>query len=180
MWIIVWPTMDAFVRRLSKPESDNESSATASASPYESCAEHASKRRRIDVVKNSESEDSDLNHEGYNDHSFADASYKLSVPGSETVPDHTTDFENALPPTQTDEDAIEEYEQFKSSQAAPEDEKSPEKPNFTWLKNRSSIYVDAFNLALDTVLEEETKLFTAKELEVFERWKDLSYEAQYL
>ena len=45
---------------------------------------------------------------------------------------------------------------------------------------RSSIYVDAFNLALDTVLEDEAHLFSRAERCVFEQWKVLGYEAQYL
>ncbi|KAK6358549.1 hypothetical protein TWF730_007878 [Orbilia blumenaviensis] len=45
---------------------------------------------------------------------------------------------------------------------------------------RSSIYVDAFNLALDTVLEEEGYLFDEGEHEFFERYRALDYEAQYL
>ncbi|CAK7271917.1 hypothetical protein SEPCBS119000_004852 [Sporothrix epigloea] len=45
---------------------------------------------------------------------------------------------------------------------------------------RSSIYVDAFNIALDTVLEQEGHLFSEKERAVFSAWRGLDYEAQYL
>ncbi|KIH89717.1 fanconi-associated nuclease 1 [Sporothrix brasiliensis 5110] len=45
---------------------------------------------------------------------------------------------------------------------------------------RSSIYVDAFNIALDTVLEQEEHLFNEKEKAVFSAWRSLDYEAQYL
>lgn len=90
-----------------------------------------------------------------------------------------TDVENALPPTQADEAALEAYEEYKSSQASVKDEPS-EKLKPLWIKGRSSIYVDAFNLALDTVLEEETKLFDDRELDVFNQWKALDYESQYL
>ena len=48
------------------------------------------------------------------------------------------------------------------------------------MRGRSSIYVDAFNLALETVLEEESHLFNEPELAVFDNWKALDYEAQYL
>lgn len=90
-----------------------------------------------------------------------------------------TDVENTLPATQTDEAALEAYEEYKSSQASVKDEPSENlKP--LWIKGRSSIYVDAFNLALDTVLEEETKLFDGRELDVFNQWKALDYESQYL
>ncbi|ODA78332.1 hypothetical protein RJ55_05713 [Drechmeria coniospora] len=98
--------------------------------------------------------------------------------------DGTTEVENVLPPTQTDDKAIAEYEMesLKSSQknavgdeGAITDRKAP-----LWVKGRSSIYVDAFNLALDTVLEEEAHLFDDRETEVFRRWKQLNYETQYL
>lgn len=49
-----------------------------------------------------------------------------------------------------------------------------------WVRGKSSIYVDAFNLALDTVLEDETHLFDGKEMAVFDQWRGLDYEAQYL
>ncbi|KFY16093.1 hypothetical protein V492_01568 [Pseudogymnoascus sp. VKM F-4246] len=45
---------------------------------------------------------------------------------------------------------------------------------------RRSIYVDAFNLALETVLDEESHLFDKNEGRVFIEWRGLSYEAQYL
>jgi Fanconi-associated nuclease 1 len=50
----------------------------------------------------------------------------------------------------------------------------------SWTKEKSSIYVDAFNLALDAVLEDEGHLFDEKEMEVFSQWRSLEYEAQYL
>lgn len=90
-----------------------------------------------------------------------------------------TDVENALPPAQSDEAAFDAYEEYKSSQISAKKETS-EKAKPLWMKGRSSIYVDAFNLALDTVLEEEAKLFDERELSVFDQWKALDYEAQYL
>lgn len=91
-----------------------------------------------------------------------------------------TDFENAMAPTDGGTKAIEEYEAIKSSQASAEDEDATEKAEPRWVKGRSSIYLDAFNLALDTVLEEESHLFDDKENEVFRQWRGLDYEAQYL
>jgi len=44
----------------------------------------------------------------------------------------------------------------------------------------SSIYVDAFNYALDTVLQDEAYLFSDSEVEVFAKYRSLDYEAQYL
>ena len=82
-----------------------------------------------------------------------------------------TDLESALPPVRTDKEAIEEYETMRA-----QDRMSARK----WTRGKTSIYVDAFNLALDTVLEEEGSLFEGAEAAVFESWRKLSYEAQYL
>lgn len=91
-----------------------------------------------------------------------------------------TDVENALPPAQSEEAAIAEYETLKLSQSAPEGASVSEKIRPLWIKGRSSIYVDAFNLALDIVLEEESSLFDVRELDVFRQWRELPYESQFL
>ncbi|RPB19861.1 coiled-coil domain-containing protein MTMR15 [Terfezia boudieri ATCC MYA-4762] len=44
----------------------------------------------------------------------------------------------------------------------------------------SSLYTDAFNLALNTVLAEEFHLFSEQETEIFQKYRLLPYEAQYL
>lgn len=90
-----------------------------------------------------------------------------------------TDVENVLPPTPYDETALEEYEAFKSSQPSHAVKEESSKNATSIPRWKSSIYVDAFNLALDTVLNEESGLFNEKEMEVFKQWKDLPYEAQY-
>jgi len=92
---------------------------------------------------------------------------------------HFTELESALAPVRTDKEAIEEYEALKASGEAPVDLKERLHQR-SWTKGKSSIYVDAFNLALETVLEDEVHLFDEKELEVFEQWRSLDYEAQYL
>ncbi|KAI4144625.1 MAG: hypothetical protein LQ340_006579, partial [Diploschistes diacapsis] len=86
-------------------------------------------------------------------------------------PGSQTDLESALPPVNTDKQAIEEYETM-----GPQNRLKFRK----WTKGKTSIYVDAFNLALDTVLEEEGDLFDEAELAVFDNWRNSSYEAQYL
>ncbi|KAF2498357.1 hypothetical protein BU16DRAFT_504587 [Lophium mytilinum] len=93
---------------------------------------------------------------------------------------HKTDLESALPPISTDEEAIEEYEAFKASQDQEAANAEGRLSTRTWIRGKSSIYVDAFNLALETVLDEESHLFDEAEMTVFERWRDLDYEAQYL
>ncbi|EEP77022.1 conserved hypothetical protein [Uncinocarpus reesii 1704] len=93
-----------------------------------------------------------------------------------------TELETCLPPIKTYQQAIDEYEASKASDL-------PESKNFglqeryenrSWIKGRSSIYVDAFNLALQCVLDEEVHLFDSKEMALFDHWKALPYESQYL
>ena len=93
-------------------------------------------------------------------------------------------IESALPEVKLDEQAIEEYEAFKSSQGDGENN-VVEGAKFRldsrqWIRGKTSIYVDAFNLALHTVLEEESHLFDEKERLVFNQWDLLGYEAQFL
>ena len=159
--------MDAFVQRMPPAQRQRGRSDDV---PLE---ERTVKRRKRDEV-----EDVSTEAEG----SATETRNSAEADGSRRGSVGTTDVENALPPTQTDEVAIEEYELFQRAhrdRGGDADRGSgEERPQ--WIKGRSSIYVDAFNLALDTVLDEESQLFSADELEVFRQWRDLSYEAQYL
>ncbi|KAF1840043.1 uncharacterized protein K460DRAFT_323908 [Cucurbitaria berberidis CBS 394.84] len=94
--------------------------------------------------------------------------------------EHKTNLESALPPVKTGEEAIEEYEAFKASQEDSTVGVEERLEKRAWVRGKSSLYVDAFNLALDTVLEEESHLFDEAETEVFRIWRDLIYDAQYL
>jgi fanconi-associated nuclease 1 len=78
-------------------------------------------------------------------------------------------FEEPLAAIEATDEVIED------SFGAADEAASDEKPLY-----RSSIYVDAFNIALDTVLEHEEHLFNEKEKAVFAAWRGLDYEAQYL
>jgi Fanconi-associated nuclease 1 len=117
--------------------------------------------------------------------SDADDDVKLEAEIEAAVPPKT-DLESALPPVNTDKEAIEEYEAFKTSQnevIKTEEGIEGAEERFgdrKWARGKSSIYVDAFNLALDTVLDEESHLFDEAEMEVFKQWRDTEYEAQYL
>ena len=91
-----------------------------------------------------------------------------------------TDLESALPVVKTDKDAIAEYEVMKAAEQATPRGLQGRLDNSGWARGKSSIYVDAFNLALETVLEDEGHLFSEKEMEVFGQWRNLEYEAQYL
>ncbi|KAI4173043.1 MAG: hypothetical protein LQ343_003153 [Gyalolechia ehrenbergii] len=89
-----------------------------------------------------------------------------------------TELESALPPVKTDKGAIAEYE---ATRAADDNlDLQGRLGQRKWVQGKSSIYVDAFNLALETVLDEESHLFDEPEMAVFQRWKGLSYEGQYL
>lgn len=94
--------------------------------------------------------------------------------------EHKTDLESALPQVDTGDDAIKAYEAYKAeeeSKTAGTDERLEKR---SWVRGKSSLYVDAFNLALDTVLDEEGHLFDEAETEVFRTWREIGYEAQYL
>lgn len=91
-----------------------------------------------------------------------------------------TEIECALPSVRTDKEAIADYESTRdvgdgSSLGLGE---RVEARNLS--RGRCSIYVDAFNLALEAVLEDEGHLFDEVETEVFKQWRALNYEAQYL
>jgi Fanconi-associated nuclease 1 len=111
----------------------------------------------------------------------------LEVVKGEPEPDlpiRLTGLESALGPIDTDQDAIDEYESSQAAKAEAEETADDESLNRLksrkWIRGMNSIYVDAFNVALDTVLEEEAHLFNEAEHTVFQTWKDLSYQAQYL
>lgn len=88
-----------------------------------------------------------------------------------------TELETSLPAIKTDEDAIEEYETLQNDKKIGLHVRLRDG---AWQKGKSSIYVDAFNLALETVLDEESHLFNEAEMEIFTQWRELSYESQYL
>jgi Fanconi-associated nuclease 1 len=169
--------MDAFVRRLPRDKNDRPSPALTDVKQ----AESPRKRVKREEIPDSESE-------GAEPQSFDLETSPRSKPGrrshadgeDEVKRDGVTDIEVALPSAGDDENAIEEYEAFKASQSSAAEDGPQSKPSQTWVRASSSIYVDAFNLALDTVLDEESPLFSDREMMVFRQWKELSYEAQYL
>jgi Fanconi-associated nuclease 1 len=98
----------------------------------------------------------------------------------ERLPQRPTELESALAPVKTDKEAIAEYESMRVAEQDTSGDAQKRLDQRSWTKGKSSIYVDAFNLALETVLEDEGHLFDEKEMEVFNQWKRLEYEAQYL
>jgi Fanconi-associated nuclease 1 len=142
--------------------------------PLQSADEHPRKKQKLKDVERYDDTD-----ESRND---LDLIKDERVDTEPTI--RLTGLESALAPIKTDQDAIDEYE---SSQIKGEsglettDDKSLDRlKSRKWIQGKSSIYVDAFNVALDTVLEEEAHLFNEAEHEVFQSWKALSYQAQYL
>lgn len=114
---------------------------------------------------------------------------KPSIPDSDvesdeedTVHDSSTKtgLEAALPDIRTDQKAIGEYEAQRTAEQAERDAREGRFQDQNWTKGKSSIYVDAFNLALETVLDEENHLFDDAEKALFGYWRKLGYEAQYL
>lgn len=92
-----------------------------------------------------------------------------------------TELESALPAVKTDKEAIAEYEATRAAEAAEAGLNLQGRlGQRKWVQGKSSIYVDAFNLALETVLDEESHLFDEAEMAVFQRWRSMSYEGQYL
>ena len=91
-----------------------------------------------------------------------------------------TELESALAPVKTDKEAITEYELMRVAGEVIATNLKERLDTRNWAKGRSSIYVDAFNLALEIVLEDEAHLFDKVEIEVFNQWKALDYDAQYL
>lgn len=196
--------MDRFVKRTRPSQTANTRPALAAGwtNTKKRLETPPTKKRRIDQVKQKdETEDDDsftaLNNDEDED-SFLSAQSRDSPlirdakTGSLDVEDgdatdnvpaahHHTALEDSLPEVKVDDDIIEEYEKLKSSQVE-DGEVSAETRLQTrkWVRGQSSIYVDAFNLALDTVLQDEAHLFDEKENCVFENWRALSYEAQYL
>ncbi|KAI5862102.1 VRR-NUC domain-containing protein [Durotheca rogersii] len=115
-----------------------------------------------------------------------DDSERSDPEAEEIAPRRPTAIESSLPEVKSGREALQEYEAFKASQNDDDDaDASVASPTSRlnsrkWVKGKTSIYVDAFNLALDTVLDEESHLFNAREMYIFDQWKGLDYAAQYL
>ncbi|KAL4725971.1 hypothetical protein ACLX1H_006647 [Fusarium chlamydosporum] len=173
--------MDAFVTRLPKPQSQLRGQIRPDSvdSPSQ---ERPSKRAKRQGSPDSDSDQSHHAHDEPSPRKRPVNNNSIDNENEDGGNSRPTDIESALPPAAEGKEAIEEYEAMKSSQATAEDgdDGTTEKTKPLWIKGRSSIYVDAFNLALDTVLEEESHLFDEKESEIFKQWRDLGYEAQYL
>lgn len=179
--------MDRFIHRSRRNKTESQ---PAIPSVHSNQEEPPRKRCRIEEVKDSDDED----EESASTYANLDDEDEPIVKGraaegggvdsdidneEQPRPTHQTAFESSLPAVATDKKAIDEYEAMRASQGDPDDP-SVRMDNRQWVRGKSSIYVDAFNLALDTVLQDESHLFDAREMSVFGQWRGLSYEAQYL
>jgi len=135
-------------------------------------------------------DDASIRDSGDDDIPRSPKSFREEIPDSEEDPEsdsdeepkgqRITELESALAPVKTDKEAIAEYEAMRQDEGIIPDDLKSRLDERKWTKGKTSIYVDAFNLALDTVLEDEGHLFDEKEQEVFKQWRALEYEQQYL
>ncbi|TDZ24433.1 Fanconi-associated nuclease 1-like protein [Colletotrichum orbiculare MAFF 240422] len=170
--------MDAFVQRLPRPSQQSPARSPTRPSKPSPLGERPAKKARIEVP-DSDDEDEESATEDADTSGFTVNDVSDGEDDSGRHVRHTA-IEDALPPIQADKEAIEEYELMRSSQVSAVSEKELSQKDRKWVRGKSSIYVDAFNLALDTVLADESHLFDEKECRVFEEWSKLDYEAQYL
>ncbi|KAK3363090.1 VRR-NUC domain-containing protein [Lasiosphaeria hispida] len=192
--------MDRFVKR-PKPSGSRSPLASSSVNSSRKQDGPPAKKPRVDQVRDSEDDDDDSSRAEYDgdDGGMAVAhrqALKIDQNGDDSefdeddlsMPHRKTAIESSLPAVPTDKAAIKEYEVIRASQASQSSQPKQDTESGTaarlenrqWVRGKSSIYVDAFNLALDTVLEDEAHLFDKKERRVFEQWRNLGYEAQYL
>lgn len=94
----------------------------------------------------------------------------------EHITSSQTQLESSLAPISADSGAISKYETENRIDKSSQNSHAKQE----WAKGESSIYVDAFNLALDSVMKDEAHLFDDAEKAVFNQWKQLSYPSQYL
>lgn len=185
--------MDAFLKKASSSgRSTPQRTSSLKEKPAQLAEEHPKKK-----LKREETYKSDADSDEYHIHtpplrprpslqrtdtpdSPADDDVAMKSETEDTQASMPTAIENSLPEIQSDKLAIEEYEKFKASQGDDTGDASSRLNSRAWVRGKSSLYVDAFNLALDTVLGEEAHLFDDKEKRVFEEWGSLSYEAQFL
>ncbi|KAI1083161.1 VRR-NUC domain-containing protein [Whalleya microplaca] len=180
--------MDAFVKKKPKPAKYNTSEDDRRVE------EPPSKRVKRDQSYESD-EDSDQHRPKYDsslkplpriqredttDSTFDNVSAEQSETDTDAHPPRRTAIESALPEVKSTKEALEEYENFRASQGDGTDTAAERLESRKWVRGKNSIYVDAFNLALGTVLDEESHLFDEKERHIFDQWNALNYEAQYL
>ena len=146
----------------------------------------AKRLKRLDSTETSLSRGESQDDDDGNTSAYAE--YPREIPDSEAEEDEDdvspdafrqTAIESALPSIRVNKEAIAEYEAARAAESEVLDFHGRLRQR-KWVPGKSSIYVDAFNLALETVLDDESHLFDETEMAVFEKWRSLSYEGQYL
>lgn len=199
--------MDAFVKRLPVGSAAQSTARKSPAAATPKSPKRPAKRLKREEVGNSNNDDDGSDDEAEDslyhpsragspvrqlesrgrlvaDHDFSrEDSPGLGADGDR--PPRPTAIESSLPAIISDEEAIQQYESFKASQqsevdADQKDSAASRLDSRKWVRGKSSLYVDAFNLALDTVLDEESQLFDCRESAVFQKWRALPYESQFL
>ncbi|KAH8676029.1 VRR-NUC domain-containing protein [Xylariales sp. PMI_506] len=173
--------MDSFIQRAN---SSNGDQIQATGRGRKACPqEPPSKRLKQEIA------DSDEDPDGYMSYgSLSGPTLRIHIEDTLASEDadpneqfvQPTAIESSLPEIKSDKEAIEEYETFRASQGEKSSDVATRFSKREWVKGKSSLYVDAFNLALTTVLDDESHLFDEKERAIFDSWEKLSYEAQYL
>jgi len=162
-------------RRIKHPKSTNFDDDGASSSPRPA---KRSKQSETDDTSDYESRPSSPKP---TPRDIPDPDADVDEKGAEVLSSgRQTDLESALPPIKTDKEAVEEYEAQRAAEEAEAADAEGRLRDRKWTRGKSSIYVDAFNMALETVLVDECHLFDEAETAVFSYWQALSYEAQYL
>ncbi|KAI1107836.1 VRR-NUC domain-containing protein [Jackrogersella minutella] len=184
--------MDAFVKRLN-PASVQKSSRSNSKPDQVSDEPPIKKAKREEVYDSDDDLDQDIRTRSPSlkplpstrglDAAAPRHSEDSTPDQSETEaePPRRTAIENSLPEVKSGKEALEEYENFRASQEDHDTTSAASRlDSRKWVRGKTSLYVDAFNLALGTVLDEESHLFDEKEMCIFDQWNRLAYEAQFL
>lgn len=114
------------------------------------------------------------------DPSVLAAEGEIAVEDEPPFSNSQTELESTLPAIEPDTLTVEGYERLETVDDVEEPDFLQRLQEGKWRKGKSSIYVDAFNLALQTVLDEEAHLFNEAEMELFRQWRGMSYQSQYL
>ncbi|KAI0125730.1 coiled-coil domain-containing protein MTMR15 [Xylariales sp. AK1849] len=179
--------MDAFVQRKGAKNRLQKSPSSKGKGKDRSRHEPPAKRVKREVPDSGEDSDGDLSDQrslkplsSVSREDTAASGFGDVQSDDESHSQRPTAIESSLPEIKSDKEAIEEYETFRASQGDKPSDATSRFVNREWVRGKSSLYVDAFNLALSTVLDDESHLFDDKERALFDYWANSSYEAQYL
>ncbi|KAI1345236.1 VRR-NUC domain-containing protein [Xylariaceae sp. FL0016] len=185
--------MEKFITRTKPTPGRQQVKSTSRSSPVQKSDAPPRKRVKREEIADSDGDESDAEHlvvlpvnslpeisREDTELSGIDDDISETPMNEDGNPSRLPAIESALPQVKADKEALEEYENFKASQGEAEDSAAARLDSRKWVRGKNSIYVDAFNLALGTVLDEESHLFDEKEKDIFGQWSSLDFEAQFL